>query len=94
MDMKNKFSPITRVYILLRIADKESGMILARGSTFRSYQWKRLLNNLRESKRKQNKKHKTKKHRVKKKGRKTKCSEKRKQQQQQQQQKQKSDDAN
>lgn len=30
MDMKNKFSPIARVYILLRIADKESGMILAR----------------------------------------------------------------
>lgn len=31
MDMKNNFLPIARVYILLRIADKESGMILARG---------------------------------------------------------------
>ena len=31
MDMKNGFSPIARVYILFRIADKESGMILARG---------------------------------------------------------------
>lgn len=31
MDMKNGFSPIARVYILLRIADKESGTILARG---------------------------------------------------------------